>query len=131
MRAGYLAGGGECASIVWVPEQDERPVWKKLVGVGRQRLGDFWGRVHGFHCGRCGHFLILGASPAEAGFALLEMATRLEAQGKAIEALQTYERVVDEFPGTVASHDAAKSMESLRAQRGEPNRATGGAGFQP
>jgi hypothetical protein len=52
----------------------------------------------------------------ERAVALLEEATKLEARGCAKEALAKYETVVERFGGTSASHDAQKSIESLRAK---------------
>ena len=45
---------------------------------------------------------------------LLEEATKLESGGRVKEALEKYQKVVEKFGGTTASHDAQKSLESLR-----------------
>jgi hypothetical protein len=50
--------------------------------------------------------------------ALLDEATKLETRGDLKEALAKYEAIVEEFGGTEASHDAQKSIESLRARIG-------------
>jgi hypothetical protein len=50
--------------------------------------------------------------------ALLDAATQLETRGRVNEALAEYETVVASFAGTAASHDAQKSIESLRAKLG-------------
>ncbi len=50
--------------------------------------------------------------------ALLDAATKLETRGRVNEALAEYETVVASFAGTAASHDAQKSIESLRAKIG-------------
>jgi hypothetical protein len=56
--------------------------------------------------------------PEAAARALLDEATRLETRGRLKEALAKYETVVARFGGTEASHDAQKSIESLRARLG-------------
>lgn len=57
--------------------------------------------------------------PREArAIALLDEATKLEVRGRVKEALAKYEAVVEKFRGTAASHDAQKSIESLRAKIG-------------
>ena len=57
--------------------------------------------------------------PREArAIALLDEATKLETRGRVKEALAKYEAVVEKFRGTAASHDAQKSIESLRAKIG-------------
>ena len=53
--------------------------------------------------------------PEDAAFALLGKATKLEARGRVQEALTKYEQVTEKFPGTLASLDAQKSRDSLRA----------------
>jgi hypothetical protein len=57
-----------------------------------------------------------GLSREEEAFALLQEASRLEARGKAQEALQKYQQVVERFAATDAGRDAQKSIESLRAK---------------
>jgi TolA-binding protein len=59
-----------------------------------------------------------GLSREENAFALLQEASRLEARGKAQEALQKYQQVVERFAATDAGRDAQKSIESLRAKTG-------------
>ena len=54
----------------------------------------------------------------ERAAALLGEATRLEARGRAKEALVKYQTVVERFVGTDASQDAQKSIESLRSKIG-------------
>ena len=54
----------------------------------------------------------------EQAAALLDEATRLEARGRAKEALVKYQTVVERFVGTDASQDAQKSIESLRSKIG-------------
>jgi hypothetical protein len=46
----------------------------------------------------------------------LDEATKLEVRGSVKEALAKYEAVVEQFRGSAASHDAQKSIESLRAK---------------
>jgi hypothetical protein len=50
--------------------------------------------------------------------ALLDEATKLETRGDLKEAVIKYETVVEKFAGTEASHDAQKSIESLRTRIG-------------
>jgi hypothetical protein len=57
--------------------------------------------------------------PEEQAVALLDEATKLETRGRVKEALAIYQTVVERFGGTAASHDAQKSIESLRAKIGE------------
>jgi hypothetical protein len=59
-----------------------------------------------------------GIPTEERAAALLDEATKLETRGRVQEALAKYQTVVERFPGTAASHDAQKSMESLRANLG-------------
>ena len=48
----------------------------------------------------------------------LRHATRLESAGRVEEALATYQKIIEQFPGTGASNDAKKSIESLQARVG-------------
>jgi len=50
--------------------------------------------------------------------ALLDEATKLEIRGHLKEAMAKYQTVVERFGGTEASHDAEKSIESLRGRVG-------------
>jgi hypothetical protein len=58
------------------------------------------------------------AEKSDAGDAALAAATRLETQGRIQEALNAYQRIADDYPGTEAGHDARKSIESLQQKRG-------------
>ena len=53
----------------------------------------------------------------DSGYEALADATRLETEGRIQEALDAYQRIVDEYPNTEAAHDAKKSIESLQAKR--------------
>jgi hypothetical protein len=57
-------------------------------------------------------------SAEDEGYELLHEATKLEAGGKAQEALTLYQSIIERYPHTAASGDAQKSAESLRAKLG-------------
>lgn len=56
--------------------------------------------------------------PEEGAYHLLDIATKLETEGRVQEALAAYQRIVDRNPNTAAGQDAQKSIESLRSTIG-------------
>jgi hypothetical protein len=69
-----------------------------------------------FICGATGHKEEI--DPEELAYHALEVATRLETEGRVQEAIAIYERIAQEYPNKPAGHDAQKSLESLRAKVG-------------
>jgi len=53
----------------------------------------------------------------DSDYEALADATRLETEGRIQAALDAYQRIVDDCPGTEAGHDAKKSIESLQRKR--------------
>ena len=81
-------------------------IWIINYIYGRNRWGEFIGEAYG------------SAGTEEEGYELLHDGTKLEAKGRAEEALALYQRIVDRYPHTAAGGDAQKSAESLRARLG-------------
>jgi TPR repeat protein len=81
-------------------------VWIINYIYGRNRWGEFGGQAYD------------SAGTEDEGYELLNDATKLEAKGRAEEALSLYQRIVERYPHTAAGGDAQKSAESLRARLG-------------
>jgi TPR repeat protein len=81
-------------------------VWIINGTYAHNRWGEFGGEAYG------------SAGTEEKGYELLHDATKLEAGGKAQEALTLYQSIVERYPHTAAGGDAQKSAESLRARLG-------------
>jgi hypothetical protein len=56
--------------------------------------------------------------PEEAGYEALEVATRLETEGRVQEAIAVYESIAQNYPDKPVGHDAQKSLDHLRAKVG-------------
>jgi TPR repeat protein len=131
MVASAMAGKGEvfgsslvysvwlaaCALCGWFIIQRKRWAWglgtvlsfNILVWIinyiyGRNRWGEFVGGSYN--------------SAEDEGYELLHDATKLEAGGRAQEALTLYQRIVERYPNTAAAGDARISAESLRDRLG-------------
>ncbi len=57
-----------------------------------------------------------GRTMCEEAYAEFELAADYEARGQVREALLGYRRIVENFPGSDAAHDAEKSIQSLLAR---------------